>query len=79
MDVSEYKWETRFETAQDLMIHTFTPRVTVVTNIKTGLIKVVKDGITIDRIDGSGMPMEQYEQFLLRTQTEANQLPSINQ
>lgn len=79
MTPEEYNWETRFITHQDLMYHRFTPRVEVRTNIKTGLIRLFKDDIEINKIDGSEMLMSEYEQFLARTAKEAATLPSINQ
>ena len=52
MTPEEYNWETWFITNQDLMCHRFTPRVEVRTNIKTGLIRLFKDDIEINKIDG---------------------------
>lgn len=79
MTPEEYNWETLFITHQDLMCYRFTPRVEVRTNIKTGLIRLFKDDIEINKIDGSEMLMSEYEQFLARTAKEAATLPSINQ
>lgn len=79
MTPEEYNWETWFITHMDLMCHRFTPRVEIRTNIKTGLIRVFKDGNEITKIDGSEMLMEEYEQYLVKTAKEAASLPSINQ
>lgn len=79
MTPEEYNWETWFITHQDLMCHRFSPRVEVITNIKTGYIRIFKDGVEINHIDGSEMLMSEYEQLLVRTATEAAMLPSINQ
>lgn len=64
MNNKGYNWETEFITADNLMIHTFSERVKVVTNIKNGTIKVFKDDQVI--IERSDMQMSEYEKFLLR-------------
>ena len=38
MSKKNLSWETTFNTAENLMIHTFSDRVKVVSNIKTGLV-----------------------------------------
>lgn len=78
MTPEEYNWETWFITHQDIMCHKFSDRVSIRTNIKTGQIRIFKDGNEVSTIDGSDMKMSQYEQLLVRTATEAAMLPSIN-
>lgn len=72
MDTVKHKWETEFITAHDLMIHTFSDRVKVVTNIHTGEIKTLRDGKVIDR--RNDMPISEYERFLLMIAKDANKL-----
>lgn len=74
--LEKYQWETVFETSKDLMIHTFSDRVTVVTNIKTGLIKVMKDGVVIDTMENTSIV--EYEKFLLRISISAQELNNIH-
>lgn len=67
-----YSWETTFKTADNLMIHTFTDRVKVVSNIKTGNLKVLKDGETINTIENPAIT--EYEKFLLKIAEDADTL-----
>lgn len=62
--LKNYSWETTFKTAENLMIHTFSDRVRVVSNIKTGIVKVMKDGEIINTIENPAIT--EYEKFLLR-------------
>lgn len=75
-NLESYKWETTFETSKDLMIHTFTDRVSVVTNIKTGKIKVLRDGVIIETIDNPAVL--EYEKFLLRISEAAQDLDNLH-
>ena len=72
MDTVKYNWETEFITADNLMIHTFSDRVKVVTNIHTGEIKTLRDGKVIDR--RNDMPISEYERFLLKIAKDADKL-----
>lgn len=74
--MKKYNWDTEFDTANDLMIHTFNDRVKVVTNIKTGVVKLMRDGNEVDRRDD--MPISEYEQFLIRTAESAGNLVQLN-
>lgn len=67
-----YSWETTFETAENLMIHTFTDRVKVVSNIKTGNVKVLKDGEVINSVNNPAIT--EYERFLKQVAEDANKL-----
>ena len=50
MEEVNYNWSTVFDTANNLMIHTFSERVEVTSNIKTGEIKVIKDGSVVQNL-----------------------------
>ncbi len=73
---SKYNWETEFDTAKDLMIHTFSDRIKVVANIKTGEVKTLRDGEVIDRLQN--MPISDYEKFLLRIAADADKLKEFS-
>lgn len=73
---SKYNWETEFDTAKDLMIHTFSERIKVVANIKTGEVKTLRDGEVIDRLQD--MPISDYEKFLLRIAVDADKLKEFS-
>ena len=73
---SKYYWETEFDTAKDLMIHTFSDRIKVVTNLKTGEVKTLRDGEVIDRLQD--MPISDYEKFLLRIAADADKLKEFS-
>lgn len=70
-----YTWETTFNTAENLMIHTFTDRVKVVSNIKTGVVKVLKDGEVINTTENP--VIVEYEKFLLKVADDANKLAAF--
>jgi hypothetical protein len=72
MERNKLNWNTEFITAENLMIHTFSDRVKVGTNIKTGEIKTLKDGKVIGiRND---MPISEYENFLIAVAQDAAKL-----
>lgn len=70
-----YTWETTFDTAENLMIHTFTDRVKVVSNIKTGVVKVLKDGEVINTAENPAIV--EYEKFLLKVAVDAKKLAAF--
>lgn len=70
-----YTWETTFNTAENLMIHTFTDRVKVVSNIKTGVVKVLKDGEVINTAENPAIV--EYEKFLLKVAEDAKKLAAF--
>ena len=72
MEKTGYSWETTFETSKGLMIHTFTDRVKVVSNIQTGTVKVLKDGEVINNIENPAIT--EYDKFLLQVAKDANEL-----
>lgn len=60
-----FNWDTEFNTAEFLMIHTFSQRVKVVTNLKENTISYLKDGELIDRFDCSETTLTEYEKYLM--------------
>ncbi len=74
---NKYYWETEFDTAKDLMKHTFSDRIKVVTNIKTGEVATLRDGIVIDRLQD--MPISEYEKFILRVAADADKLKEFSE
>ena len=67
-----YSWTTDFKTSENLMIHSFTDRVKVVSNIKTGTVKVLKDGEVISTTENPAI--SEYEKFLLKVAEDADKL-----
>lgn len=72
MKAVKYNWTTEFITSQNLMVHTFSDRVQVVTNIHTGEIRIFRDNEVIDR--RTDMPISEYERFLLKIAKDADKL-----
>lgn len=68
-------WKTDFDTAQNLMIHTFTDRVKVVSNIETGTVKVLKDGGVVNTIEN--FKLLKYQTLLVEIAKDALQLESF--
>lgn len=67
----EGKWDTAFNTSENLMIHVFSDRVKVASNIKTGAVRVLKDGEVINIIED---PTDDYEKLLISVSEDARQL-----
>ena len=76
MNKENYSWYTDFNTSENLMIHTFSERVQVVSNIKTGLVKIIKDGVVIREIENSSI--SDYEKLLLGIAEDTEKLNSFN-
>lgn len=72
MSKENLSWETTFNTADNLMMHTFSDRVKVISNIKTGLVKVLKDGNVINSVNNPAVT--EYEKFLKQVAEDANKL-----
>lgn len=72
METTKYNWNTEFNTADNLMIHTFSDRVKVSANLTTGEIKIFRDGEEIVR--RTDMPISDYEKFLIATAKDADKL-----
>lgn len=68
----KYNWDTQFDTANNIMRHTFTDRVEVKSNIKNGEILVLIDGHTVNAY--YNMPVREYEALLLGVEEYAYQL-----
>ena len=71
METVKYNWETEFRTTDDLMVHTFSDRVQVVTNIKTGEIKTL-----IDR--RNDLVISEYATFLLKIAEDYDKLKGFS-
>lgn len=71
-NLKNYFWTTEFRTSENLMIHTFTDRIKVVSNIKTGSVKVLKDGEVIRITENPAIA--DYEKLLSQVAEDANQL-----
>ena len=76
MGTVKYNWETEFRTADDLMVHTFSDRVQVATNIRTGEIKTLRDGKVIDR--RNDLIISEYEKFLLKIAEDSDKLKEFS-
>lgn len=75
-NLESYSWTTEFKTSDNLMIHTFSERIQVVSNTKTGTAKVVRDGNVINTLENPSLT--EYANFLLRTAKEADDLKKFN-
>ena len=69
MAILEYKltasWETEHDAANGIMTHTFDARNKVISNLRTGEIKIITNGIMIETvIDGSKMSVDEYTEFI---------------
>lgn len=71
-----YNWETEFVTKDNQMIHTFSDRVKVVTSLKEGTVKVLKDGNVIRSLEG--MYISDYEKLLLEVAKDTKTLSSFS-
>lgn len=65
-------WDTAFNTSENLMIHVFSDRVKVASNIKTGAVRVLKDGEVINIIEDP--TIDDYEKLLISVFEDARQL-----
>lgn len=69
---TKYGWETQFDTANNVMTHTFSKNVQVVSNIKNGEVLVQVNGKTIEMYNN--MPVKKYEATLLAVEAKAKKL-----
>lgn len=75
--MERYNWETRFEMAESLMIHTMPGgRVEVAANLRTGVVKVIQDGNVVETHDG--FYMSEYTEFLQSVADKAAELCAAN-
>ena len=72
MAANKFTWETEFNTESGFMIHTFSERVAVVTSIKTGRTKTLRDNESID--SRNDMPISEYEEYLMSVAKDAAKL-----
>lgn len=72
MSKNIFSWETIFNTADNLMICTFSDRVKVVSNIKTGLVKVPKDGNMVNSVNDPSIT--ELGKFMKQVAEDANKL-----
>lgn len=71
-----YSWDTQFDTANNTMTHTFSERVQVVSNIKTGVAAMLVDGNT--KCERNGFKVDAYEEWLLDVERYAYQLAAAD-
>lgn len=76
MGALNLNWDTEFITAEDLMVHTFSDRVQVVTNLKTGEIRTLRDNNIIDR--RNDLEISEYEKFLLKVAEDSAKLKEFD-
>ena len=75
--MERYNWETRFETADSLMIHTMPGgRAEVIVNLKTGVGEVKEDGTEVETHDG--FYLSEYTEFLQGVADKAAKLGAVN-
>lgn len=67
----KYSWTTVFDTANDLMIHTFSDRIKVIANLN-GDVKVFRDDEIVNEVNNPSIPA--YEEFLLQVARNAEEL-----
>ena len=72
-----YNWDTEFNTACDLMIHTFSKRVKVVVYRNKKQINVFKDG-EINRTLACPLSEEDYRNFLVSVAKDAEKLEKFD-
>lgn len=70
-----YYWETEFITAENMAVYTFSDRVKVTSCLKTGMVKVIKDGIVIRELEGR--EISDFEKLLLEVGQDAKTLKSF--
>lgn len=75
MTHENFTWETTFDPSKDLMIHTMTDRVSVVSNLRTGVVKVLKDGNVIDTFENA--LISEYEKFMSGIAKSARDLAKL--
>lgn len=76
MNAAKFDWNTAFDTANNLMIHTFSKRVEVISNIKSGEVRVIKDGNVVQTLINPAIAA--YESFLLDVAIDAKKLESFD-
>lgn len=74
-------WDTSFDTAQGLMIHTFAAGIKVITNIESGYSRIMRRGEVIGEViaDGETIPVGEYEKRLIKIAEQAEKLKAFRQ
>jgi len=74
-------WDTSFDTAQGLMIHTFAAGIKVITNIESGYSRIIRRGEVIGEViaDGETISVGEYERKLVEIAKDARKLKEFNQ
>ena len=70
-------WDTTFDTAQGLMIHTFAAGIKVITNIESGYSRIMRRAEVI--ADGETIPVGEYEKRLIKIAEQAEKLKAFRQ
>lgn len=70
-------WDTTFDTAHGLMIHTFAGRIKVITNIYTGKSRIIKGDKII--AEGETVQIGTYERRLIQIAKDAEKLKEFRQ
>lgn len=70
-------WDTTFDTAQGLMIHTFAAGIKVITNIESGYSRIMRRSEVI--ADGETIPIGEYEKRLIKIAEQAEKLKAFRQ
>jgi hypothetical protein len=80
MEKKKYTWNTEFQTADHTMIHVFSDRVGVVTDLRFRFVKILRDGEILDQFsiaDENEMSVKEYENFLVKIAESAEQLEEL--
>lgn len=75
--MENYNWNTSFDTANNLMIHSFGANIKVVTNLKTKEVKVYKNEDVTRTLDCE-MSCTAYSNFLLSVAKDTQRLEEFN-
>ncbi len=76
MSTEKNGWITEFDHSKNLMTHKMTERVSVVSDIKTGIVKVFKDGIEINSVNNPSITA--YDEMLSKIYMDALELEKFN-
>jgi hypothetical protein len=70
--LKKFTWTTVFDTTNGLMIHAFSDRIKVITNLQNCDIKVFRDDEVVKEVNNPSVPA--YEEFLLQVAKNAEEL-----
>ena len=77
MKKTELNWDTSFDTAKNLMIHTFEGGFKMVTDTQTGLSKLFKREVLV--AENENYKIGEYERKLIEIAKDARKLKEFNQ